>query len=488
MERDVGQVPALRALVADDVAAYEAAVGRALPEDATSELRLARFINSYDGDVSAAAEAFRAMLEWRRAESVEQLRETLMASVDVIQQASFPHAQAVREAGEYGPWYDAGLCYHGDVIHLEVVGRLDSSVLDKLSAQRILEHHIGFFETRSHVLDRLSASQGRMVRTLQVRDLSKFGLHLLRQASALGVVQKIMKTGSTYYPESTRKSIFINTPVSFYGVWNALSVVLRKKTQDKVVFLGTDYHRALLAFVEPRAIHRIEKMFQLEDHSFIDRGEAEDHLPLEYAKSVVVTAGRLEYYPLWLTRRGPRSSVEITLQPPLASTDGKLAPMTLAFVTSTKTSTSASASAAAHAAAASGVLHEIKLPPQAYATQDPNRWVVDFPQHLDSKVNSGFLLVTLDNTQSWVYSITVPLQARFVGVGDATQPDNIEAAQAVAPPAVAPPAEARPAVPEAWKPPVAPHAGIGAETPKPAGPSSTKAAAAAAAAETSSLA
>jgi hypothetical protein len=472
MERDLAQVPALRALVAQDVAAYEAAVGRALPDDATSELRLARFVNSYDGDVAAAAEAFRAMLEWRRAESVETLRETLMASVDVIQQSSFPHAQAVREAGEYGPWYDAGLCYHGDVIHLEVVGRLDSSVLDKISAQRILEHHIGFFETRSRVLDHLSASQGRMVRTLQVRDLSKFGLHLLRQASALGVVQKIMKTGSTFYPESTRKSIFINTPVSFYGVWNAVSVVLRKKTQDKVVFLGSDYHRALLTYVGPRAIHRIEKMFQLEDHSFIDRGEAEDHLPLEYAKNIVVTAGRVEYYPLWLTRRGPRSSVEITLQPPLASADGKLAPMKLVFVTSTRAG--AGAEAGEHATAATAVLHEVNLPPQAYATQDPNRWVVDFPQQLDSDVDSGFLLVTLDNTQSWVYSITVPLKARFVGgMGDAAQAAEAEAAQAEARPA-----GVRPGVLEARAPPVAPQRGIGADAPPLSGPSSPKAAAA----------
>ncbi len=377
---EINRVPALREQIQGDIEAYGA---DKLPPDVVSDIRLARFINAFDGDLDMAAKAFRKMLEWRRTENVDELRNGI--KVDSLEQKSFPHWEVVRSLEDHGPWYNSGKCHKGDLVHLEVIGNIDPTLqIETVNEERILQHQIGFFETRANVLDEMSKEQGRLVRTIQLRDLSKFGAHLLSHSKALGVLQRIMKAGSSNYPESTRTAIFINTPMSFYVVWQGVSVVLREKTRKKVKFLKNDYHRELVTLVQPRIIHRLEKLSTLKDHSFVEKGDEEDHLPLEIKAKHSIGAGVEGYYPIWLTRKGPRSKCTIKVVAPKEPT--------YVFVSCLESQL-------------------IETPGE---NVDPQ--AVQLPTDWPEEIDSGYLLLTFDNKESWMYSLNIEeIQVNFVG-------------------------------------------------------------------------
>ncbi|GBG31558.1 SEC14 cytosolic factor [Hondaea fermentalgiana] len=394
-------VDGLRAAVQEACKKYEAEVGHKLPADLVSDVRMARFLSAHAQDEGKAASAYEQMLAWRKEMEIEALRKKHLEEVEILQQSSFPHWKEIREAGEYGPWYVAGKSHAGDLVHLEVIGASDPSfLLTQVSDRMVLEHYIGFFETRAKILDSLSAETNRMVRTVQIRDLSKFGVSLVQHASAMKVLSAVMKAGSAYYPESSSKVIFVNTPMSFYGVWKMASMALRQRTLDKVTFLQSRYHRELLKYVEPRVIHRLEKMKSIDNHDFIEKGEEEDHLPLEISATVSVAAGKTDYYPLWMTRSGPRSKAVIEVSVPSGSAAGTEPPSAELIFCS---------NAEGHK------VEETKLPGAAYATGVPGRYEVTFPEMLPDTVQDAYLLVTFDNTASWMMSLSVPLKVSFTG-------------------------------------------------------------------------
>jgi len=400
----VENVEGLRALVSDAIAVYEKDVGHELPDDVKSDIRLTRFLQAHGMDNEKAAKAYKDMLKWRSDVEVEALRKKHLEDVEILKQSSFPHWEEIRKVGEYGPWYIAGKSHSGDLVHLEVIGASDPTLLlAQVPERKILEHYIGFFETRAKLLDALTLETDRMVRTVQIRDLSKFGVSLVQHASAMKVLSTVMKAGSAYYPESSSKVIFVNTPLSFYGVWKVASVALRQRTLDKVMFLQSRYHRELLKYVEPRAIHRLEKMQTLDSHEFIEKGDEEDHLPLAYSPEVVVPAGKTEYFPLWMTRTGPRSKVTLEISPVKGSDSTEIPPVEFSFLTSVESTSVESG-------------HEVSetaLSSSAYSTDKPGLFEVSFPESLPEDVKDGFLLATFDNKASWMLSITVPLKATF---------------------------------------------------------------------------
>jgi len=401
-----GEVGALRSVVEADIAAYESEVGHNLPADLKADLRLARFMDAYSHDVEAAAKAYRDMLQWRKDQEVEKLRKEHLGEMAALHQKSLPHWEEIRNAGEYGPWMLAGKSHHGDIVHLEAIGASDpTALMEKVPEEKIVEHYIGFFEIRAKLLDELSEESGRIVRTVQIRDLSRFGMGLIKHASAMKMLSAVMKLGSANYPESSSRVIFIHTPNSFYPFWKAASMVLRKRTLDKVLFLGSDYHRELLKLVEPRVVHRMEKMQTLDDHGFIEKGEEEDHLPLEYIKTLSVPAGGSQYLSIYMTRSGLRSKVTILLS---AGEESEIAAAAsapppefdLVFLSSAMSDEGP-------------VVTETRLLPKAFATEDPTKFVVNFPEMLPENITDGFLLVNFENKTSWISSLQMPITARF---------------------------------------------------------------------------
>ena len=111
------------------------------------------------------------MIKWRREAEVFRISESVRDLP--LKQSSLPHFEAVREAGDQGPWYQA--CSSrpdGHVVQLEVIGKANPSELFlKVPYQKIFEHYVGFFETRARILDEESSKKNAMIKTLQIRDL-----------------------------------------------------------------------------------------------------------------------------------------------------------------------------------------------------------------------------------------------------------------------------------------------------------------------------
>lgn len=111
------------------------------------------------------------MVEWRREAGVSSISSKLRGLP--LKQSSLPHFEAVRAAGDRGPWYHASNSRpHGHVVQLEVVGKANPSELfQSVSYDKIFEHYVGFFEARARVLDQESVKQNEIIKTLQIRDL-----------------------------------------------------------------------------------------------------------------------------------------------------------------------------------------------------------------------------------------------------------------------------------------------------------------------------
>ena len=161
-------------------------------EDVVGDWRLARFLQSVEGDVAEAVKSFQHHLKWRLSVNAENIRNQVRGKPFRI--SSFPHASHLVSFGLQKPCVDAGRSRLGDLVHLESIGHGDARELIKNSSeQQLLEHYVGFFELRSLLLESESESHGRLIRSVQIRDMSRFGLHLLSERSALGALQALGK-------------------------------------------------------------------------------------------------------------------------------------------------------------------------------------------------------------------------------------------------------------------------------------------------------
>jgi len=351
-----------------------------------SKERIQRFLNAHDDIMEEAYEAYVSMLSWRQELGVDALRETIL-DIHCCSQYNLPHFQIMRDCGDYGPWFPAGASPCGEPIHLEVIGKVNvDKLLDSLSLDQLVEHTISFIETRAEHLDTLSRLHGRIVRSVQILDMSNFGLHQLKHVKSMSLIHSIIKAGTKNYPESLSKAVFVNTPTSFHTFWPAISLLLRKNTLAKVNFLGACYHRQILKQVNDCVVlHRLDKMIRLKNGDFVDRGSDDDHLPLMDHLECMVSAREKREFFLYLTRTGDRQCVQIS------TTETLELPPQFSWLYLKQ-----------------GAVEEIKVE----AIYSNGYYNFEFPKYIED-ISCGFLAVEFDNTSSWLYSITVPLSLQF---------------------------------------------------------------------------
>jgi hypothetical protein len=189
------KVTLLRRQVEQDIVLFKLASLKAnkesdLYEDVLGDWRLARFLQSVEGDIDEATKSFQHHLKWRITVDAERVR--LLVLNKPFRISSFPHAPLLVSAGMKKPCVDAGRSRLGDLVHLESIGQGDAKeLIRQTTEQQLLEHYVGFFERRSALLESESSNAGRILRTVQIRDMSHFGLHLLSERSALGALQAL---------------------------------------------------------------------------------------------------------------------------------------------------------------------------------------------------------------------------------------------------------------------------------------------------------
>ena len=254
------------------------------------------------------------MIKWRAENDVERIRADVEGRP--LQATSLPHAGKLlgitREHGGDAPIFDAGLSFAGDLVSIELVGTANpSALLEGTTEQEIRENVIGLFELRQILMDDLSYTHGRLVKTLQVRDLGRFGLHLLKHHRASSTFQALLKSALDNYPESLQTAICVNSPASFQLVWKGLSWFLNKRVQSKILFVGADFHVQLMGLLPALAIAKLHLLNRIPSSS----NDADAALRAEAYGIAVAVSPRYPFRTyVYVTRVGERSCVSLSLE------------------------------------------------------------------------------------------------------------------------------------------------------------------------------
>lgn len=183
--------------------------------------------------------------------------------------ANLPHAEELNLKG-MGLKYcllDGGESRAGDVVHMELMGIAAEHVPNDDGGELIkhlFEEYFGFFEKRSCMLEEKSLEHKRLVRNVQIRDVSF--ISLIPHGGVMGVVKKIMNSGLDNYPESTSYAVFVNPPAVFSLVFAMVKPWLPVSTAKKLVFCsGKDVPHTMMKYIRPKSIEAHAKLLQLKD-------------------------------------------------------------------------------------------------------------------------------------------------------------------------------------------------------------------------------
>ena len=255
-------VPAFREFLAANVPEFKE---RSEP-DLVCDTRLQRFLMARDEDFAKAAKMIEDHLRWRKEHDIERIRALVVDKP--FSPTYFPHFDLMHKLnfGLTKTVVNAGEAHNGEIIHIELMGGgLDTleEPMDKATFEsNLMEHYYAFFERRSIFLEGKSKEQNRMVRNIQIRDLSRLSLKVVQGAN-VGLIRKVLGSGLDNYPEMGSKAIFTNAPTYFSVIWAIVSTMLTKKTHDKVQFVSGLPHEVnleLIKYARPPALECLSRL------------------------------------------------------------------------------------------------------------------------------------------------------------------------------------------------------------------------------------
>jgi len=166
-------------------------------EDIVGDYRLQRFLMSRGNDLEKAKALFEDHLKWRKEHNLEAIRAKVIDKPLLV--ASLPHTAELKAAG-MGMLHsviNGGRSRTGEIIHIEVIGGTAHILIPEGHSEeyveKLYEHYYGFFERRCIEMERLSKSEQRFVRSIQIRDFSQ--MSMMPQGGVMNVVRKILKSG-----------------------------------------------------------------------------------------------------------------------------------------------------------------------------------------------------------------------------------------------------------------------------------------------------
>ncbi|CEM03539.1 unnamed protein product [Vitrella brassicaformis CCMP3155] len=226
-----------------------------LPEfpELKGDIRLLRFLRGYMNNLDDAESAYRAHIEWREQNGVDEIRQDVAARIGCPEEVPgyqevvkyLPLNQALRdEKGEY--LRDK----KGNLLAIDRYGEWDiSSVLTNVPDSVFDKWHIYSMELRSVTLDRLSRAERRVVKVTLIQDMAGLSIRQISR-QALKLAQKTMGTARDNYPEGVAKILIINTPWMFSTFWKGISRWMRPRTLEKVAILGSEFEQTVFESVD----------------------------------------------------------------------------------------------------------------------------------------------------------------------------------------------------------------------------------------------
>jgi len=224
----------MRALLADDLARVE----EWLP-DVHGDVRMLRFLRKCKGEEIVAVEWYRQMLEWRRKEGVDVIRQRLVQQQ--MTPHDFPFHAELQALMPVTVWSESPRA-HVDAIQVIYNGRWKTRGLvrairsGQITEQDFLRYWVFINEWLSLRIDSLSRQHGRIAGIKLVCDM--------RDADPLKQFSKTFFTmmgpwaamSQDNYPMTSCNIYFVDAPKFFGVVWALIAPMLNEDTRSKITF------------------------------------------------------------------------------------------------------------------------------------------------------------------------------------------------------------------------------------------------------------
>ncbi|CAM9272803.1 unnamed protein product [Choristocarpus tenellus] len=238
----------------------------------------ARYLRGCGGDEVEAERRWRATLEWRASERVDEILTEAQPYFETIK-CYYPHFLHRRAR-------------NGCPVYYELLGKIDLGTLrDKGVSPDVLQRHYIFITEYLWGVVEPDFDHGQ---TVTVLDVAGLGMRDLG-GEALSFVKKATQIIQSHYVERSNAMFIINAPSYFSLMWRGIRPLLNERTQDKVTILGGDREKIAATLLE-----RI----------------APENLPREYGGSCDLSLGEseeeecLHAYVAKLSRESPALGIE----------------------------------------------------------------------------------------------------------------------------------------------------------------------------------
>lgn len=216
--------------------------------------RLQRFLQANAGSIPEAVAHFRRMLEWRSEHGMDKLRGQLQGlpwSQESVSRTCPGFMEMMStDATEFSPEHH--------LLWVQRDGRLQIDRLMAIPDEQLFGAFHKVVELRQFHLDQWSEQHNRLIKVVQVRDLSGLSItRILRDALVMKRLTNMLNLLNTSYPESLYKLVLLNMPGAFNLLWSAVSPLLNARIRSKVNFISGgpfDFPRELLALAGPRVL------------------------------------------------------------------------------------------------------------------------------------------------------------------------------------------------------------------------------------------
>mmetsp|Transcript_15594 Transcript_15594/g.34053 ORF Transcript_15594/g.34053 Transcript_15594/m.34053 type:complete len:518 (-) Transcript_15594:114-1667(-) len=208
---------------------------------------LARYLNTFNGDVDSAQEKFRTAVEWRRTNGIDTL----------LQEYRAPSLYRYFPAAVL-----QGVDRDGDPIHVERTGAADSSgLLKRYGREAMLQHSIWLREVQSHGRwhQHYQEQYGHPVKQFTVV-MDMHGLSTKNMSPALlSVGHDVSRIVQDYYSGYAKRVIFVRAPAIFRFAWNTFKAFVDDNMKDRIVFISggdnnDEYCQALSEYLDPAVL------------------------------------------------------------------------------------------------------------------------------------------------------------------------------------------------------------------------------------------
>ena len=214
-------------------------------EENVSDDKFLRFLRGYDGDVEASAEAYTAMLKFRKDNNIDERRsDILKMGLDV-----YPNRWP-----QYKPLWDIiakGMreCYSfdkfGNLVTVTSIGDLDiRKVLDKELGNLYVQYTQTLDEWYNLKLFNLSKERGMCVGRHDVINVTTFGLFQFNGA-CYKFLERVFE-GNGHYPESCVRITSCGNGWLAMMAWNIMRPFIPARTKQKLRAVGVDFLPVLL--------------------------------------------------------------------------------------------------------------------------------------------------------------------------------------------------------------------------------------------------